>query len=514
MNKKIISLSLAILVSLGAMAGCGGDNPPSGDVKLYTDGMAYSESSKREETEVYSLYYDYLGGSDVMPIGGFYVPYASGGSTDGNEKPDLLTDYYFNAIKEAGVNTLFYSPDRWATDGANTNVKKALDLCEKYNLGYYVDTYYVLGQLGTRTEKYPVENMELATDAGKQKLSDIIDDILDDGKGGKRNCVLGILGVDEPFTDQLPNLGVLHDAFYSLENTRGMDIYINSIGYWAGENNFWGYSDPIGFDDYLKKYFEIVKPSMLSVTQYPYTSANTPETTVVSLLNDMLSVYRKYANENKVPFWRMLQAGGQWNDTAEWIPSVDPYPSEGELLYDVNSSLAYGAKAIEYFPLVQPYYFAQQEGGTYDFNRCGLIGADGNLTQWYYYAKRANAQVAAVDEYLMNAMNEGVIVHGKTANDAIVANGKPGEELIQSGTYYELNGVSGDDCIVGCFNYKGKTALYVVNYNRKEKANVTLSFNKSNYRYTVIQRAVTADVVGGTLPLTLDAGEGALIVLK
>lgn len=145
MNKKIISLSLAILVSLGAMAGCGGDNPPSGDVKLYTDGMAYSESSKREETEVYSLYYDYLGGSDVMPIGGFYVPYASGGSTDGNEKPDLLTDYYFNAIKEAGVNTLFYSPDRWATDGANTNVKKALDLCEKYNLGYYVDTYYVLG---------------------------------------------------------------------------------------------------------------------------------------------------------------------------------------------------------------------------------------------------------------------------------------------------------------------------------------------------------------------------------
>lgn len=519
MNKKIISLSLATLVALGCTAGCGGGNgsgnvETKANVKLYTEGMSYSESAKREESEVYALYYEYLGGSDVMPIGGFYVPYASGGSTDGNAKPDLLTDYYFNAIKEAGVNTLFYSPDRWATDGANTNVKKSLDLCEKYNLGYYVDTFYVLGQLGTRTEKYPVEDMELATEAGKQKLSAIIDDILDDGNGGTRKCVLGILGVDEPFTEQLDNLGVLHDAFYSLENTKGMDIYINSIGYWAGENNFWGYSDPIGFDDYLKKYFETVKPSMLSVTQYPYTSANTPETTVVSLLNDMLSVYRKYANENKVPFWRMLQAGGQWNDNAEWIPSVDPYPSEGELLYDVNSSLAYGAKAIEYFPLVQPYYFAQQEGGTYDFNRCGLIGADGNLTQWYYYAKRANTQIQAVDEYLMHAMNEGVIVHGTAANDAIVKNGKPGEELIESGKYYELTGVSGDDCIVGCFNYKGKTALYVVNYNRKEKANITLSFDKNDYRYTVIQRAVSTDVVGGQLPLTLDAGEGALIVLK
>lgn len=520
MNKKIISASLAAFVALGCTLGCKGksNNDGSaavkGDVKLYTDGMAYSQSAAREEKEVYSLYYEYLGGEDVMPIGGFYVPHASGGSTDGNAKPDLLTDYYFDALEKAGINTLFYSPDRWTTGGSNTNIKKALDLCEKYGLGYYVDTYYVLGQLGTRTEKYPIENMELATEAGKQKLSQIIDDILDDGKGGKRNCVLGILGVDEPFTEQLPNLGVLHDAFYSLENTRGMDVYINSIGYWAGENNFWGYSDPIGFDEYLQKYFELVQPTMLSVTQYPYTSAKTPETTVVSLLNDMLSVYRKYANQYGVPFWRMLQAGGQWNDTAEWIPSVDPYPSEGELLYDVNSSLAYGAKAIEYFPLVQPYYFAQQEGGTYDFNRCGLIGADGNLTQWYYYAKRANEQVAAVDEYLMNAMNEGVIVHGKTANDAIVKNGKPGEEIISSGKYYELTGVTGDDCVVGCFNYKGKTALYVVNYNRKEKAKVTLSFDKKNYRYTVIQRAVGADVVGGSIPLTLDAGEGALIVLN
>ena len=314
MNKKIISASLAAFVALGCTLGCKGksNNDGSaavkGDVKLYTDGMAYSQSAAREEKEVYSLYYEYLGGADVMPIGGFYVPHASGGSTDGNAKPDLLTDYYFDALEKAGINTLFYSPDRWTTGGSNTNIKKALDLCEKYGLGYYVDTYYVLGQLGTRTEKYPIENMELATEAGKQKLSQIIDDILDDGKGGKRNCVLGILGVDEPFTEQLPNLGVLHDAFYSLENTRGMDVYINSIGYWAGENNFWGYSDPIGFDEYLQKYFELVQPTMLSVTQYPYTSAKTPETTVVSLLNDMLSVYRKYANQYGVPFWRMLQA--------------------------------------------------------------------------------------------------------------------------------------------------------------------------------------------------------------
>ena len=36
----------------------------------------------------------------------------------------------------------------------------------------------------------------------------------------------------------------------------------------------------------------------------------------------------------------------------------------------------------------------------------------------------------------------------------------------------------------------------------------------SKYRYTVIQRGETADVVGTSIPLTLDMGEGALIVLK
>ena len=76
MNKKIISASLAAFVALGCTLGCKGksNNDGSaavkGDVKLYTDGMAYSQSAAREEKEVYSLYYEYLGGAGVMPIGG------------------------------------------------------------------------------------------------------------------------------------------------------------------------------------------------------------------------------------------------------------------------------------------------------------------------------------------------------------------------------------------------------------------------------------------------------------
>ena len=113
----------------------------------------------------------------------------------------------------------------------------------------------------------------------------------------------------------------------------------------------------------------------------------------------------------------------------------------------------------------------------------------------------------------MHSSSEKILVHGDKAIDAIITAGKPTDDIVAAGDYRQLKSVSGDDAIVGCFNYKGKTALYVVNYSRTAKANVNLSFDKNNYRYTVIQRGETADVVGGQIPLTLDAGEGALIVL-
>ena len=151
-------------------------------------------------------------------------------------------------------------------------------------------------------------------------------------------------------------------------------------------------------------------------------------------------------------------------------------------MFDVNIALCYGCKAIQYFPLISPLHFAYAPDGTYDFNRNGLISAAGSVNEWYYYVQKANRQIKAIDHILMNSANIGLIVHG-------------------------------DDCFVGCFDYLGGTALYVVNYSRKEKAEVTLGFDK-RYGYEVIQRAVSTEVAGKNLPLTLEAGEGVLVVLK
>lgn len=499
--------AIALIPTCLSLAAC------SSSVKtcvLYKEGMDYTKTTKRTPEEYVALTYDIIGGDEVMPIGGFYVPYASGGSVDGHAMPNFLMEDIFQKLEDCGINIFAYSVDRWVTGSSNNNLVKALELCEEHNIGYFIDTYYVRAQLGTHTEKYPLEDMDLSA------LADVIDEVSDNGN---RKAVVGLLANDEPFTHEAENINKYVDAFYSLENVqeRKYDVYMNALGYWEGKFNFHSnlIDAPATYDEYMQAYFSANKHvKMLSVTQYPYTSSQTSESQLTSILFNELATYRRYAKEYGVAAWRMLQAGGQWNDSAEWIESVSPYPNEAELLFDVNTSLAFGAKAIQYFPLIQPLYFAYQKGGTYDFNnRNGLIGADGNLTRWYYYAKRANTQIKAIDHVLMKSANDGILVHGDTATKYMVTDASLGDALINGNSWRELSSISGDDCFVGCFDYQGGTALYCVNYSRKDKADVELNFD-NNYRYEVIQRGVSADVVGNYVPLTLDAGEAALIVLS
>lgn len=517
--KKVIASTLAGVCALGLFGGCGnkpgnidsGSSKFNSDAALYTDGMPYKTTVKGAPADYYSLTYEFLGGKTVMPIGGFYGPYLSGGSVDGNELKNLLTDDVFSALHEAGINMIVYGKDMWMGEDGGPTANEILDLCERYGIGYYMQSEFVESQLGDKLTKFPVESMTLRTDAGVQQLQRILDNMT---QNGERKCVLGLHARDEAFMHEIENLSVLKDVWYNkLENNYGLDLFGNSLGYWGGKNTLFGSTAPISYDEYLNSYFTKAKPVMFSATQYPFTSANTPEENLTASLFESLALYRELSIAQEIPFWRMMQAGGQWNDAAMWIPSVEPYQNEAELLFDVNLALAYGAKAIQYFTLVQPMHFAYAEGGTYDFERNGLIGANGNLTRWYYYAQRANKQIQAVDEYLMQSASKGVIVHGATARNIIVDKAKPNNTVLSENKYKEMVGVEGSDCVIGCFDYQGGTALYVVNYSRTKKGDILVKFDDT-YRYTVIQRADVADVVGTSIPLTLDTGEGALIVLK
>jgi hypothetical protein len=87
--------------------------------------------------------------------------------------------------------------------------------------------------------------------------------------------------------------------------------------------------------------------------------------------------------------------------------------------------------------------------------------------------------------------------------------------MLNRGTTYTemLNNVSGGDAMVGCFNYQGYEAYYVVNYSRTNSQTITLSLN-DNAKYYTIADAVKTTGQGSSIALTVPAGAGVLVVLE
>ena len=218
---------------------------------------------------------------------------------------------------------------------------------------------------------------------------------------------------------------------------------------------------------------------------------------------------RGYALEAKIPFWTLIQAGNQWADGRQAFDAVAPgLPNEAQFNWNINSALALGAQGIVYFPLVQPYYYIYAVSQEFDFERNGLFGAWGNKNRWYYYAQNIKDHIGAIDEILMNSVNKGMIVSGTTATKET----KRLTCILEDGSFNQLKSVEGE-ALVGCFNYNGKTALYVVNYSDECAQNVTLHFNGSQ-NLDVIQKAETSYVNAKNLTLKMTAGEGVLIVVE
>ena len=138
-----------------------------------------------------------------------------------------------------------------------------------------------------------------------------------------------------------------------------------------------------------------------------------------------------------------------------------------------------------------------------------MVGAWGNINEWYYYAQESNRQIAAVDEVLMHSKSKGVLVYGDKATAATY--GLKG--IIDAEGWRELVEVDATgDVMIGCFNYQGKTALYVVNYDYEYAQDITLKLNKK-HNVTVIYDAETSHYAAKNLTLPMQAGYGALIVI-
>ena len=109
----------------------------------------------------------------------------------------------------------------------------------------------------------------------------------------------------------------------------------------------------------------------------------------------------------------------------------------------------------------------------------------------------------------MNSVNKGVIASGEKAiSDTAYAE----TSMLEGTAWRELASVDGD-ALIGCFNYQGKTALYVTNYSYEYAQKVNLKFN-GKYNFAVIQNAEANHYTGKGITLDMYAGDGVLIVFE
>lgn len=427
---------------------------------------------------------NFIGGKDVMPITGYYGPHPQFESSHGANFPNLYTDEIFEMIAESGVKVIVYSHTDYKE--SPELVEKSLDLAQKHGIGMFVLDSTILDKAGE-------------PEMDKNELAKQIENYC------KHPAFCGMFVVDEPRTPyHLPGDGTKYISRYEqlaniLQYDLGYTCYLNMFPVW----NLPVYQE--SYERYVAEFCETLRPKYIMWDNYPFAATDGLD---VYFYN--MNLMREYAKKYKVPFWAYIEAGAQWNDEKEHFDSKLPYyPNEAQFDWNVNTCLAFGAQGIQYFPLIQPEHFAYAKSTEWDSERNGIIGVFGNKTQWHGYAKRMNEHIRAIDEVLMNSVHKGIIVTSEQAQkDMELAKNC----LIESGEFWELMSVCGD-AMVGCFDYHGKTALYVVNYSMKHEQNIELHFDKT-YDVQMVKQAEVSVVNESTLQLDMSAGEGVLLVIR
>lgn len=469
MWKRYVGILVATFIATG-LCGCSNGEDNVINVNIGKKEEVVIEPMEPEEpiTQTFS----FLGGRDVMPITGYHGPMKAAYSEDAQSMPNFLTDEVMAEISEAGINMLEVSAIDY--NYYPEDAELLLDLGQKNNVGicildsriHDINNVMNLKQMDARLNLYRNHPAFCGVHVVDEPGSEVY-------MNGDRNIPLWA-----PIVSQLTEL----DTF----------CYANIFPYWQDDK-------VENYKQYVDEWCSTAKPKVLSYDYYVFDN----ERSVPQYFSNM-DINRHYAEKYNLPLWVYIQAGGQFLEV-DW--GRENYPSEGQMLWNINTSLAYGVKGIQYFTIIQYHPYALVQDGEIRPGS-GLLDLFGNRTQWFYYAQRANRQIAAVDEVLMNAVNKGVMVSGEKAKKET----KDLEYIMNEASWREVASVKGD-AMIGCYNYQGKTALYVVNYDWDYAQKITLDLH-GTYDMRIVQDAEESMIKTNKLVLDLHAGEGALVVIE
>jgi hypothetical protein len=253
------------------------------------------------------------------------------------------------------------------------------------------------------------------------------------------------------------------------------------------------------YGEYLERYFATVGPPMLSFDHYPLLSKGV---TSDYFLN--WAQIRNFSLRFGVPSWGFIQSVGFSGSRIGLARRRRP--TQAELFWQINVSLAYGAKGVQYFTYWTPTSDARIQFGN------ALLTRDGQLTLLYRYATNANRYLRVIGKELLALRSESV-VHARTRRLPRGAKAFKADDYLRS--------VAGSPIILGTFKDPTTATerhLFVANHSSANRATSRLTLSGAVSEVHEVDGATGARVpvdLRGTreLRFSIEPGRARLYVL-
>jgi hypothetical protein len=405
-------------------------------------------------------------GTDQFPIGLWWPP-----------PPSKTTMTSYQQIAAAGFN--FIIGGNGVTN--DTYNPTALDLAGKNNLRFVL-----------RDNKL-TNNINNNDSSGMHSR---IDQLLQ--RYGGYAALAGLLLYDEPSTDLF---GIIGDARQYLQTKNGKQLPWANLYPYTENASTLASLGASSYDDYLQQYRSKVNPPFVSFDHYPLVGDTGITATY---FKNWAAIRNSSLQSPSVPSWCFIQSMDfKWNDNS-YLPRRRP--NEAELFWQVNVSLAYGSKGIQYFT-----YWTPQSDSTITYGQA-LVTTSGKLTPLYDYATRVNAYLKVVGKVLLPLTSKSVVHY---AGDMTLP---PGAVAFSPDGY--VASVSGSSVILGSFSDPaGGTGRYllVVNSSFSNQASTKLTLETSVSKVSELSTGTSTDVPlapDHSFQLTLEPGRARLYLLQ
>lgn len=420
-------------------------------------------------------------------IGAFYGPTAPMQINDVelgvvHTTKDFATDEYYKMIADLGIRTITYIENDY-----NENPKgviRDLELAEKYGIELYILDSGITG------------------DMTKEQLNERI------AAYKNYSSFAGIHVIDEPTTDDYMKHKINRriQKYYSVMQllaNNGIKAYMNMLPYL----HFMGSKS--AYRKMYDKYIEFCKTPLISFDRYVFDGGYKFKDWPIRSFFTNLEIAKEYSLKAGVPFCPFVQAGSQWNDEQKHFKSEPYYPTERQMFWHINCCILWGAKGIQYFPLIQPLWFAYGEGSDMDYGRNGIIGANGVPTMWYSAVKHSVSWIKKIEDILIDCEPIEVLAKGRYP-EKYSGNHNQNDDIISNIT------ISDEDygTFIGAFNYKNNKRVYVVlNANHDEAAKIKIDLKKVYLTTTIRENTSRVKEMTDIKEFELAAGEAAMITV-